>query len=158
MTIQPTGPSSVVLYITPGEWRARGMEEYRDKERLVPLARWALAQAGLPSEGPLELEAFAAGCGTLLFVRRLTGGRTWFSFGRLEDLLAAARSVDAPPEGAALFWLDSGWWVSLPEEERRWVHILSEFGQPRPEAPPLAHGTVIFPQGAFSRLLAYFPQ
>lgn len=157
MTVQPTGPASVVLYITPGEWRDLGLGEREEKERL---ARWALARAGVSPEGPLELEVFGADWGTLLFVRRLGEERRWFSFDRLEDLLAAARSVDAPPERAALFWLDKRWWVSLPAEERRWVHILSEFGQPRRAAPQCAHahGTVIFPQGAFSRLLAYFPQ
>ena len=160
MTIQPIGPSSVVLYITPGEWRARELEGPDREARLLPLARWALARTGIASEGPLELELFVSACGTLLFGRRLAGERRWFSVTRLEELLAAARSAAAPPEGAALFWLEERWWLSLPAEEQRWVHILSEFGQPRRTAPPLSetHGAVIFPQGAFSRLLAYFPR
>ena len=164
MTIHTIGPTRVVVYFTPAELRDRGCTaETLDEERAAPLVRRALREEGIAAEGKMEIDAFPSDCGLLLFVHLTPPGRQWFSFGGLEELRAAARGGGAPPEDAALCWYGDRWWLSLPPEERRWGHILSEFGRPERDRPALdaalaEHGAVIFHQQAFSRLLAYFPQ
>ena len=164
MTIHTIGPTRVVVYFTPAELRDRGCTaETLDEELAAPLVRRALREEGIAAEGKMEIDAFPSDCGLLLFVHLTPPGRQWFSFGGLEELLAAARGGGVPPEDAVLCWYGDRWWLSLPPEEKRWGHILSEFGRPERERPALdaalrEYGAVIFPQRAFSRLLAYFPR
>ena len=164
MSIYTIGPTRMVMYITPGELRDWGCTvETLDEATAAELVRRALRERGMEAEGEMEIDAFPSSCGVLLFVHMIPLGRQWFSFGGLEELLAAARVCGTPPEDAALCWYGDRWWLSLPPEERRWGHILSEFGRPERDRPALdaalaEHGAVIFPQQAFSRLLAYFPR
>lgn len=164
MTIQTIGPTSVVLYLTPAELRDRGFTaETLDGPRAAGLVRRALREWGAEAEGAMEIDAFPSDCGVLLFVHLTKPARQWFSFGALEELLAAARSGGEAPKDTDLCWYEGRWWLSLPPEEERWGHILSEFGRPERDRPALRarmaeHGATIFSGQAFSRLLAYFPQ
>ena len=115
MTIHTIGPTRVVVYFTPAELRDRGCTaETLDEERAAPLVRRALREEGIAAEGKMEIVAFPSDCGLRLFVHRTPPGRQWFSFGGLEELLAAARGGGVPPEDAVLCWYGDRWWLSLP--------------------------------------------
>ena len=98
MTIHTIGPTRVVVYFTPAELRDRGCTaETLDEERAAPLVRRALREEGIAAEGKMEIDAFPSDCGLLLFVHLTPPGRQWFSFGGLEELLAAAQGGGVPP-------------------------------------------------------------
>ena len=65
----------------------------------LELTRDAFREAGIDLEGSIEIEAYPESCGVLVFAHVHRPERVWFSFGRLEDLAAAARSL--PPVGGS---------------------------------------------------------
>ena len=93
MTIQPIGAASVALYLTPADLKEHGLTpEGLTRELALTLTRDAFLRAGLPAEGPLEIEAYPDACGVLVFARRSEPPRIWLAFPDLEGLLAAARA------------------------------------------------------------------
>lgn len=162
MTIQPIGSASVALYLTPADLRAHGATpEDLTRDLALHLTRRALLQAGLPAEGPMEIEAYPDACGVLLFAHLREPGPIWFVFRNLEDLLAAARCLDPAPPGAALALYEDAYWLSVPEEDGQTVCALSEFAVPANppwlDARLAEYGAVLIPGGALAVLLRWFP-
>ena len=163
MTIQPIGSTSAALYITPADLRERGLTpEGLTLERALELTRDALAQEGLALEGAIEIEAYPGACGVLVFARVRPPERLWYSFGGLEPLLAAARSLPEPRPDAALFWWEGRWWLSLPAGAEQPANRLSEFGRLERTGPLQAarlaeHGRPVLDRDALGTLLEAFP-
>ena len=141
MTIQPIGAASVALYLTPADLKEHGLTpEGLTRELALTLTRDAFLRAGLPAEGPLEIEAYPDACGVLVFARRSEPPRIWLAFPDLEGLLAAARALWAVcPEEAALFFWEGRYWLSLPAGEEQTACRLSEFGAEAEQALSLIH-------------------
>lgn len=163
MTIQPIGSASVALYITPADLKEHGLTPAGlTLEQALELTRSAFRQAGMDLEGSIEIEAYPESCGVLVFAHVRTPERSWFSFGHLEDLAAAARALAQPlPDGALLWWEDR-WWLSLPAGAEQAAARLSEFGRSETHRPHLAaslaeYGRMIFASDALTGLLTYFP-
>lgn len=164
MTIQPIGAASVALYLTPADLREHGLTpESLTLDLALVLTKDAFYQAGLPVEGPLEIEAYPDPCGVLVFARRSEPPRLWLTFPDLEALLAAARAMgESCPEDAALLYWAGAYWLSLPGEGEQTACRLSEFGAQLSQAPFLdarlaEYGVVILPKQALATLLRYFP-
>lgn len=164
MTIQPIGAASVALYLTPADLKEHGLTpEGLTRELALTLTRDAFLRAGLPAEGPLEIEAYPDACGVLVFARRSEPPRIWLAFPDLEGLLAAARALWAVcPEEAALFFWEGRYWLSLPAGEEQTACRLSEFGEEAEQAPFLdarltEHARLILPRQALATLHRYFP-
>jgi len=131
MTMEPIGTSAAVIYITLAELRAQGLTpETMIAHDAAELARSALAEAGMQPEGKLEIEAYHAPLGVLLFVH-IRAEERWFSFDGLEELLQGVRVLPRPrPDGVLALW-EGRYWLSV--REQRGIDSLSEFG--RSEAP-----------------------
>lgn len=163
MTIQPIGSASVALYITPADLKEHGLTPAGlTLEQALKLTRTAFRRAGMDLEGSIEIEAYPEACGVLVFARVRAPGRRWFSFGRLEELAAAARALSEPRPDAALLWWQGRWWLSLPAGAEGAAATLSEFGRseayrPHLEASLAEHGRTVLPAGALTEVLAYFP-
>ena len=163
MTIQSIGSASVALYITPADLKEHGLTPAElTLERALELTRDAFREAGIDLEGSIEIEAYPESCGVLVFAHVHRPERVWFSFGRLEDLAAAARSLPQPSPKAALLWCEGRWWLSLPGEERGTAARMSEFGcweadRPHLDACLAEHGRAVLEQDALAGILAYFP-
>ena len=160
MTIEPIGGEAAAVYITPAELKQWGLTpESVTAEAAARLAREALAQAGMETEGTIEIEAYHDPLGVLLFARVRTEGERWFSFDGLEELLQGIQSLPHPrPEGALALWEGRYW---LRTEEQQGVCRLSEFGQR--ETPPPFFGIrleeqacFLIPAGAFEVLERHF--
>ena len=164
MTIQPIGPISVALFLTPDDLRPHGLTPQElTRDLALRLTRSAFLQAGMPADGPLEIEAYPDPCGVLLFARLREPEPLWFQFDDLEDLLSAARSLDGelPPE-TALYMYGDRYWLSLPPEAEQAACRLCEFarpGDPDPlrQARLLEHGALLMPGAALELLLRWFP-
>lgn len=164
MTIQPIGASSVALYLTPADLREHGLTpEELTEELALALTRRAFAQAGIPVEGAMEIEAYPEMCGVLVFARFQPPARSWFTFPDLESLLCAARSLgDAAPD-ADLIWCAGRYWLSVPRTAEQALCRLSEFAEAQETAPYLdarlgEHGRTLLTGGALAALLDYFPE
>ena len=161
MTIEPISAAAAAVYITPAELKARGLTpESLTAEAAAELARQAFAQAGLQTEGTIEIEAYHDPLGVLLFARIRDGGEAWYSFDGAEELLEAVRALPRPrPEAALAFW-EGRYWLRTRAGEPALCR-LTEFG--RSETPPphfsarLAEGEgFLLPAGAFEALERYF--
>lgn len=163
MTIQPIGAESMALYLTPADLRKHGLTpEGITQEVALNLTRGAFAQAGIPVEGPVEIEAYPDLWGVLVFARLQPPKQAWFTFDSLEALLTAARSLGPLCPDASLLWCDGAYWLSLPAAEEQALCRLSEFGVQTQPAPYLdarlsEHGKTLIPGGALRLLLDYFP-
>ena len=163
MTIQSIGSASVALYITPADLKEHGLTPAElTLERALELTRDAFREAGIDLEGSIEIEAYPESCGVLVFAHVHRPERVWFSFGSLEDLVAAARSLPSPSPKAALLWWEGRWWLSLPGEERGTAARMSEFGRweaarPHLDACLAEHGRAVLERDALAGILAYFP-
>ena len=163
MTIQPIGSTSVALYITPADLKERGLTPSGlTLERALELTQDAFAQAGITLDGSIEIEAYPDACGVLVFARVSAPEHIWLSFGDLETLLDAARSLSVPRPDAALFWWEGRYWLSFPAGAEQAANRLSEFGRlesPRPhqEARLAEHGRLLVDRNALGVLLSLFP-
>ena len=174
MTIQPIGAASVALYLTPADLKEHGLTpEGLTRELALTLTRDAFLRAGLPAEGPLEIEAYPDACGVLVFARRSEPPRIWLAFPDLEGLLAAARALlplcgtgDEVAAEAASSSSDGSAGaetsLSLPAGEEQTACRLSEFGAEAEQAPFLdarltEHARLILPRQALATLHRYFP-
>lgn len=162
MTIEPIGSTSVALYITPADLRQRGFTPQSiTLEGALALARQAFEEAGIATDGAIEIEAFPDVCGVLVFARVQPGGGTWYSFQSLEEVLSAAHALPSPWPDAALTLWDNRYWLRLEGGDERVICCLSEFGQPEQPAPHFdarlaEHGSVLIPGDAFAVLLHHF--
>ncbi len=162
MTIEPIGRASVALYITPDDLRQRGLTpEDITLEEALSMARQAFREAGITTDGAIEIEAFPHVCGVLVFARVQPADGGWYSFAGLEEVLSAARALAAPWPDAALFLWEGRYWLRLEGGDQRVGCLLCEFG--RPEAPDpyfdariREHGSVLIPGDAFAVLLRHF--
>lgn len=162
MTIQPIGPESVALYLTPADLREHGLTpEELTRDLALVLTRRAFQQSGLPAEGPMEIEAYPDPCGVLVFARLREPAPRWFSFEGLEPLLAAAGSLPVDGPDAALAFYDGCYWLSIPAGDVQAACRLSEFGAPAADpfldAKIAERGAVLIPGAALSVLLHWFP-
>ena len=163
MTIQSIGSASVALYITPADLKEYGLTPAElTLERALELTRTAFRQAGIDLEGSIEIEAYPENCGVLVFAHVRLPERVWFSFERLEDVAAAARSIPKPCTETVLFWWEEQWWLSLPAGEEGAAAHLSEFGRCEEDRPHLTaclteHGTRVLEENALAGILPYFP-
>ena len=163
MTIQPIGPISVALFLTPDDLRVHGLTPQElTRDVALELSRGAFLEAGLPADGPMEIEAYPDPCGVLVFARIRAPERVWLSFEDCEDLILAARALPEPCPEAALTWCDGKWWLSLPAREEHLAGFLSEFGHTERDCPHLdarlaEHGKPVLPHDALSALLRHFP-
>lgn len=163
MTIQPISDASVALYITPADLKEHGLTPAAlTLEGALSLARDAFREAGIELAGPVEIEAYPGSCGVLVFARVRPRSRSWFSFGGLESLAAAARALPEPRPDAALLWWDDRWWLSLEAGAAGAAARLSEFGRaessrPHLEASLAEHGRPVWRRDALNALLTYFP-
>lgn len=164
MTIQPIGATSVALYLTPADLREHGLTPGQLTQDLaLELTRSAFAQAGIPVEGAMEIEAYPEMCGVLLFARFQPPKRTWFTFPDLESLLQAARALGEDAPDADLLWCDQRYWLSVPTASDQALCRLSEFADATETAPFLdarlgEHGRTLLTGGALCALLHYFPE
>ena len=131
-------------------------------ERALDLTQTAFRQAGVALEGALEIEAYPDSLGVLVFAHVHPPERVWFSFGELEEVLAAARALPEPRPEADLLWWEGRYWLSLPAEERHAIARLWEFGQEEPprcqlEARLAEHARPVLQGNALTALLSYFP-
>lgn len=162
MTIEPIGSASVALYITAADLKQRGMTPQSiTLEEALRLARQAFEEAGITTDGAIEIEAYPNGCGVLVFARVQPGGGRWFSFDGLEEVLAAARAIGGPRPDAALTLWEGRYWLRLEGEDQRAACRLSEFGRPETPSPHFdarlaEHGSVLIPADAFGVLLRHF--
>ena len=162
MTIQPIGAASVALYLTPADLKEHGLTpESLTRELALTLTRDAFLRAGLPAEGPLEIEAYPDACGVLVFARVQSGRESWFSFEGLEEVLAAAHALPGPWPDATLTLWDGRYWLRLEGGDEKMVCCLSEFGRPETPSPHFdarlaEHGSVLIPGDAFGVLLQHF--
>ncbi len=110
MTIQPIGATSMALYITPNDLKEHGLTpDQLTLERALDLTQTAFRQAGVALEGALEIEAYPDSLGVLVFAHVHPPERVWFSFGELEEVLAAAPAGGRPAlVGGALLALPPG--------------------------------------------------
>lgn len=163
MTIQPIGDQSVALYITHTDLRAHGLTpQSLTAQRALDMTRDAFRQSGLVLEGALEIEAYPDERGVLVFAHVRPPERLWLSFPDFEVLLSAQRALSAPPEGAALYWWEGRYWLSLPGAAQAAQAVLSEYGRteeagPQQEARLAEHGLPIAGEELFSTLSRYFP-
>lgn len=163
MTIQPIGDESVALYITPADLRSHGLTpESLTAERALALTRDAFQQAGIELAGAIEIEAYPDESGVLVFAHVKPPEKLWLSFPDFEALLAAARALSAPPQGASLSWWEGRYWLSLPAAAGQAHAFLSEYGRtesvcPHQEARLAEHGQAIVHDDVFSTLAHYFP-
>ena len=98
MTIQPIGAASVALYLTPADLKEHGLTpESLTRELALTLTRDAFLRAGLPAEGPLEIEAYPDACGVLVFARRSEPPRIWLAFPDLEGPAPSGPSAPRRP-------------------------------------------------------------
>lgn len=164
MTIQPIGPVSVALFLTPDDLRPHGLTPRElTRDLALALTRRAFLQAGLPADGPMEIEAYPDPCGVLVFARLREPEPLWFLFDELESLLAAARGLAGTlcPETALYLYRDQ-YWLSVPPGEEEAACRLREFGRPVSADPLLAarleeHGALLMPGAALECLLRWFP-
>ena len=162
MTIEPIGSSSVALYITPADLNQRGLTPQSiTLEEALHLARQAFEEAGIATDGAIEIEAYPDVCGVLVFARVQPGGSSWFSFDGLEEVLAAAHAIAGPWPDAALTLWDGRYWLRLEGGDERMACCLSEFGRPELPSPHFdarlaEHGSVLIPADAFSVLVHHF--
>lgn len=163
MTIQPIGATSMALYITPNDLKEHGLTpDQLTLERALDLTQTAFRQAGVALEGALEIEAYPDSLGVLVFAHVHPPERVWFSFGELEEVLAAARALPEPRPEADLLWWEGRYWLCLPAEERHAIARLWEFGQEEPprcqlEARLAEHARPVLQGNALTALLSYFP-
>ena len=161
MTIQPIGPDSALLYLSPADLREKGLSGMElTPAQILPLCRAACRSADLDPEGPAELEMFPGEAGALIFLRVRPARHLWCCFADLEDLTAAVRARPDPPPEAVLYWWRDQWWLSLPRSEEGWAVHLSEFGAPVRDRPWLSaqlaeHGALIFQERALEQILPY---
>ena len=117
MMIHPTQGGGALLTVSGEELRAWGLvPEALDLEGALDLAQAGAARAGLALERPLELEAYPAPGGMLLFVRPLGPRRQWTA-APLEALLAAARALGPRCAQAELVWQGGQWRLGAPAGE-----------------------------------------
>lgn len=162
MTIEPIGSASVALYITPADLHQRGMTPQSiTLEEAAALARQAFQEAGIATDGAIEIEAYPDVCGVLVFARVQPGGGSWYSFDGLEEVLSAAHALPGPWPDAALTLWDGRYWLHLNGGDERIECCLSEFGRsevpsPHFDARLAEHGSVLIPGDAFAVLLRHF--
>lgn len=163
MTIHPIGSASAALYITPEDLEERGLTPAElTLEDALSLTRTAFRRAGLTLEGTVEIEAYPERRGVLVFAHVRPRRQTWFSFPRLADLAAAARTLAPAPPEAALFWGEGRWWLALAGEAEEAAARLSEFGRAEGAAPCLEarlaeHGRPVWGRDALAQVLTYYP-
>lgn len=163
MTIQPIGSTSVALYITPADLKERGLTPSGlTLERALELTQDAFAQRVSRWTAPLRSRPTRMPAGVLVFARVSAPEHIWLSFGDLETLLDAARSLSVPRPDAALFWWEGRYWLSFPAGAEQAANRLSEFGRlesPRPhqEARLAEHGRLLVDRNALGVLLSFFP-
>lgn len=162
MTIQPIGAGSAALFLTPADLDEYGVSPHSLTHDLaLALTRAAFRDAGLATDGAMEIEAYPDACGVLLFVRLTVPERTWFIFEHVEDLIAAARGLSARLPEAALFLCDGHYWLAIPADDARSVCRMTEFALPAAgpflEARVAEYGAVLLPGGALQVLLHWFP-
>lgn len=162
MTIQPIGGESVALYITSADLLPHGFTpETLTADGALVLTRSAFSQAGLPLDGPIEIEAYPNECGVLVFAHVRPRSRLWLSFPDFEALLAALQACPLPAEGPALSWWEGRWWLSLPSSARSLHTALSEYGCtefpcPQTEARLAEYGQPVADGAALAALPGYF--
>ncbi len=162
MTIEPIGSASVALYITPADLRQHGLTpESITLEEALSMARQAFQEAGIATDGAIEIEAFPDVCGVLVFARVQPTDESWYSFDGLEEVLSAARALAAPWPDATLTLWEGRYWLRLEGGDQRAHCLLSEFGRPELPSPYFdarlrEHGSVLIPGDAFAVLLRHF--
>lgn len=164
MTIQPIGAHSAALYITPADLRKHGATpEGLTRELALELTLQAFLQAGIPVEGPVEIEAYPESCGVLVFARFQPMPRIWFPFESLEDVLSAARDLGPLCPDGDLVWCRGAYYLSIPSSAEQAACRLREFSRPLERLPFLdaqlsEHGRTILAGRALHVLLHYFPE
>lgn len=162
MTIQPISAASVVLFLTPTDLQKHGMSSGEvTAAHTMELAREAFHQAGLPSEGPLEIETYPGQCGMLIFVHICPLQQTAWRFEDGESLLAAAAALrEGWPDGA-LYWWETHFWLVLCGQAADACACLSEFGDQEKSDPYIAarleeYGIPLLPANALAVLQQHF--
>lgn len=162
MTIEPIGSTSVALYITPADLRQHGMTpESLTLEGALALAKQAFEEAGIATDGAIEIEAYPNVCGVLVFARVQPEEGGWYSFESLEDVLAAIGSLAGHWPDATLTLWEERYWLRLEGGGTGVQCRLCEFG--RPEAPGeylqarmQEHGSVLIAGDAIAVLQKHF--
>ena len=133
MTMEPIGTSAAVIYITLAELRAQGLTpETMTAQAAAELARTALIETDMQAEGKLEIEAYHAPLGVLLFVH-IRKKERWFSFDGLEELLQGVQALPHPrPDGMLALW-EGRYWLGVWEQQG--IDSLTEFGESETPMP-----------------------
>jgi negative regulator of genetic competence, sporulation and motility len=161
MTIQPINEFDVALFIGRKDLEQRGLSpEILNMKDAKKLAHEAFNDAGIEVDGSLEIEAFAAESGVLVFARRLSPVPAVFVFPDFETLLEAVEALGDPGETASITYLD-GWWYASIAANNRSAQLLGEYGERLECGAAFAahlkeHGDTVLNEKRTGLLRAYF--
>ncbi|NLA88032.1 MAG: adaptor protein MecA [Clostridiales bacterium] len=161
MTIQPINEFDVALFIGRKDLEKRGLSpEVLSIREAKKMAREAFVEAGIEVEGGMEIEAFTAESGVLVFARRIPPQPAIFVFSDFETLIDAVEALGEPGETASITYLDGWWYISITAASHR-SHLLSEFGDRLECAPSFSehlreYGQTVLHEGRTGMLRAYF--
>jgi len=162
MTIQTIGQTGIAILIDETDLRAAGTRAGNlTLEKARPIVSTALIEAGVRTDGIMEIEAFQNGESVLIFARVLETEPQFFSFPDLEALLRAVLILPAAESDSSLTYLDGEYVLTLSRGGAAAGAVLTEFGEPRDlPARYLAHlrehGKVLLPHDAVARLQETF--
>lgn len=131
MTVQPIGPTAVLLYLTRAELRERGLRpDFLTHEDTWTLAKEGLSTLGQTADGLRELESYPDKHGLLLFLHTAQTDLTVWRFADSDCLLDAVAAVEGLADQPLYWWKDAFWLVGEGDA------VLSEFAD-RVEDDPL---------------------
>lgn len=112
MTVQPIGPTAVLLYLTRAELRERGLRpDFLTHEDTWTLAKEGLSTLGQTADGLRELESYPDEQGLLLFVHTAPADPAVWRFPDGDALLDAAAALPGLAEQPLYWWKDAFWLV-----------------------------------------------
>ena len=133
MTVQPIGPTAVLLYLTRAELRERGLRpDFLTHEDTWTLAKEGLSTLGQTADGLRELESYPDEQGLLLFVHTAPADPAVWRFPDGDALLDAAAALQGLAEQPLYWWKDAFWLVGEVSA------ALSEFADRVEDDPLLA--------------------
>ena len=162
MTIQAIGSTGIAIYIDEHDLEAVGAKAQElDLDSARPIVSTALIEAGLSTDGVMEIEAFQNGDSVLIFARILASEPLFFRFDDFEELLTAVKSLPPVPTDSTLTYLNGSYYLTIAKDEHAAASVLEEFCG-RLELPASfmlhlrEHGSVICAHNALGTLRQYF--
>jgi len=137
MTIQSTGPNSLVVLLPPWELaKEAAAPEPAGDAWARHLALHVMEEYGIGTDGVVEIEAFTGQGGLMIFVALRPEAQyetLYYQFDNLEDILQLSRRLlICPPRKSSLTYIEKKYVLSLsapPREAVRLGYVAGEFGR-----------------------------